>query len=197
MKHQTSPSKVDRLILEEASEWLVDFRVGDVDAAARERFDEWLRRSPEHIRAYMEVAKTYVELPALKLAGSHDLDALLAYARSGENVVRFDNTDTVKTREPQAVADESRHRERQEKRAGRTSHSRRRFLAAASVLVLVIAGAAWWQSTRFPTYATDIGERRSITLADGSTVDLNARSQIRIEFSSSERHVELLDGQAL
>src|ERR1700689_2366626 len=122
MKHQTSPSKVGRLILEEASEWFVDFRVGDVDAAARERFDEWLRRSPEHIRAYMEIAKTYVELPALKLAGSHDLDALIAYARSGENVVRFDNADTVKTREPKAVAEEPWKGEPQERRAGRTSH---------------------------------------------------------------------------
>jgi transmembrane sensor len=179
MKHKPSPSKLDRLILEEASEWFVDFRVGDVDAAARERFDEWLRSSPENIRAYMEIAKTYVELPALTLAGSHDLDALIAYARSGENIVRFDNADTVKTREPRA------------------SHIRRRFLAAAAVLVLVIAGAAWWQSTRFPTYATDIGERRSITLVDGSTVDLNARSRLRIEFSRSERRVELIEGQAL
>lgn len=183
MKHKTSPSKVDRLILEEASEWFVDFRVGDVDAAARERFDEWLRSSPEHIRAYMEIAKTYVELPALKLAGSHDVDALIAYARSGENVVRFDNAHTVKTRVPQAVADETWNGEPHERRTGRTSRIRRRFLAAASVLVLAIAGAAWWQSTRFPTYATDIGERRSITLADGSTVDLNARSRLRIEFS--------------
>ncbi len=55
----------------------------------------------------------------------------------------------------------------------------------------------WWQANRYPLYSTDIGERRSITLADGSTVDLNARSKLRIEFSSAERRVELLDGQAL
>jgi transmembrane sensor len=36
-----------------------------------------------------------------------------------------------------------------------------------------------------------------LTLADGSTVDLNARSSIRVEFSNSERRIELLDGQAL
>src|SRR5271155_3337689 len=100
MKPKTLTPKLNRQILEEASEWFVDFRVGDIDATARERFDEWLRRSPEHIRAYMEIAKTYVELPALKIAGSLDLDALIAYARSGENVVRFDNPDPVRTREP-------------------------------------------------------------------------------------------------
>jgi transmembrane sensor len=197
MKHKTLPSKADRLILEEASEWFVDFRVGDVDAAARERFDEWLRRSPEHIRAYMEIAKTYVELPALKIAGPLDLDALIAHARSGENVVRFDNTGSVRTREPHAGDEDISHRERQEKVAGRTLPIRRRFLAVAAALVFAIGAAAWWQSARFPTYATDVGERRSITLADGSTVDLNARSRLRIEFSRSERRVELIEGQAL
>jgi len=43
----------NRQILEEASDWFVDFRVGDVDGAARARFDEWLRASPAHIRAYI------------------------------------------------------------------------------------------------------------------------------------------------
>jgi transmembrane sensor len=197
MKHKTPPSKADRLILEEASEWFVDFRVGDVDAAARERFDEWLRRSPEHIRAYMEIAKTYVELPTLKIAGSLDLDALIAYARSGENVVRLDIADTVRRRVPHSVDEEISHRERKEKVAGRALRIRRRLLAVAAALALAIGAAALWQSARFPTYTTDIGERRSITLADGSTVNLNARSRLRIEFSRSERRVELIEGQAL
>ena len=111
MKPKTQPSKLDRLILEEASEWFVDFRVGDVDAAARERFDEWLRRSPEHIRAYMEIAKTYVELPALKIAGKIDVDALIAYARSGENVVPFENPDSARPPRPAGMASETSHRD--------------------------------------------------------------------------------------
>jgi transmembrane sensor len=198
MKPKTPQSKVDRLILEEASEWFVDFRVGDVDSFARERFDEWLRRSPEHIRAYMEIAKTYVELPALKMAGSLDVDTLIAYAHSGENVVPFGNTESVRPHGPESMATETTHPEQRSRRAGRNPHPRRRFLAvAASACALTIAGAVWWQSARNPLYATDIGERRSITLADGSTVDLNARSRIRVEFSGAERRVELLDGQAL
>ena len=75
-------------ILDEASEWFVDFRVGDVDAHARERFDEWLRRSPEHIRAYIDIARTYVELPPPNPKGEIDVQALIAYANShGSNVV--------------------------------------------------------------------------------------------------------------
>jgi transmembrane sensor len=198
MKPNTPPSRVNRLILEEASEWFVDFRVGDVDARARERFDEWVRRSPEHIRAYMEIARTYVELPLAKLGGKIDLDSLIAYAHSGENIVPINDFGTAQSNAPRAVSAETNHPCAPFRRAGRTPRLRRRFLAAASgALVLLIAGAVWWNLERFPTYITEIGERRSITLTDGSTVDLNARSRLRIEFSKKQRRVELLDGQAL
>jgi transmembrane sensor len=175
---KTTP-KSNRQIVDEASEWFVEFRVGDVDAAARERFDEWLRRSPEHIRAYIEIARTYVEMPNPHATKPLDVEALIAYARSGENIVPFDTV-------PRGRA------------AMHTRSPRRRFLAvAASALMVALAGGVWWQSARYPSYRTDIGERRSITLADGSTVDLNARSKLRVEFSKNERRVELLDGQAL
>ena len=44
---------------------------------------------------------------------------------------------------------------------------------------------------------TGIGEQRSIVLDDGSTVELNARSRLRVHFSQAERTVDLIDGQAL
>jgi transmembrane sensor len=193
---KTTP-KSNRQIVDEASEWFVEFRVGDVDAAARERFDEWVRRSPEHIRAYIEIARTYVEMPNPHGTKPLDVEALIAYARSGENIVPFDNGGSAPPHEPRALA-EPNHRERRSSRATHTRPARRSWLAvAASALIVAFAGAAWWQSARYPLYSTDTGERRSITLVDGSTVDLNARSRLRIEFSKNERRVELLDGQAL
>lgn len=196
MKPKIPPSNVNRLILEEASEWFVDFRVGDVDEHARERFDEWLRRSPEHIRAYMEIAKTYVDLPSVKLAGKIDVNSLIAYARTGENVVPFNQVGNARPNEPHAMAAEPDYRESPATGVGRTP-GRRILTAASCALVLALAGTAWWKVERFPTYTTDIGERRSITLADGSTVDLNARSRLRVEFTKGERRVELVEGQAL
>ena len=186
-------SQLNRQILDEASEWFVDFRVGDIDAEARARFDEWLRRSPEHIRAYWEVAKTYVGLPPGSSLSPYKIDELIAYARSDStaNVVALDLLPRpTESRPPTAT--------RMEGEAARGHPRRRRFLAAAAVASgLTLAGALWWQTERYPLYTTDIGERRSITLADGSEVDLNARSKLRIEFSKSERRVELLNGQAL
>lgn len=188
-------SKSNRQIVEEASEWFVEFRVGDVDAAARERFDEWLRRSPEHIRAYIEIARTYVEMPNPQGTKPLDVEALIAYARSNENIVPFDTVGGLPSQEPRALAEPNKQ---QGRAATHTSFPRRRFLAVgASALMVTLAGGVWWQSARYPLYSTDIGERRSITLADGSAVDLNARSKLRVEFSKNERRVELLNGQAL
>ena len=42
-----------------------------------------------------------------------------------------------------------------------------------------------------------MGEQRSIQFEDGSTVDLNSRSKIRVKYSKQERDVELIEGQAL
>ena len=192
MKPYAPDHELNRQILEEASEWFVDFRVGDVDAAASERFDEWLRRSPEHIRAYWEIAKTYVQLPSLSETGRLDVGALIAYAHSDGNVVPI-NAGAAPEEPPSAPAPPPRT-----ERAVRPPARRRRFAAAAAcALAGTFAAALWWQSGHHSLYATDVGERRSLTLADGSTVDLNVHSSIRVEFSNSERRVELLDGQAL
>jgi transmembrane sensor len=183
-------------ILDEASEWFVDFRVGDVDAAARERFDEWLRRSPEHIRAYIDIARSYVELPPPSPKGEIDVQALIAYANSdGSNVVPLGAS--VAAREMTRFAKEASSGEGGPPKA-ETFFVRHRALAASILTgIVVLASALIWQRERYPSYATDIGEHRSIALSDGSTVDLNARSKLRIEFSAGERLVELLEGQAL
>lgn len=44
--------------------------------------------------------------------------------------------------------------------------------------------------------ATAIAERQSLTLADGSRVDLNAQSAVVVDFSAAERRVRLASGQA-
>jgi transmembrane sensor len=197
MKSRLPPSKSNRLIMEEASEWFVEFRVGDVDRRSREDFDEWLRRSPEHIRAYMQITKTYVALSALELSQEIDVDSLIAYANAGENVVPLSNSRGRQWNAPRSTAAEHELHAPGTPTAAGNAGRRRQILAAASgILGVVMAGGGWWWTEHFPSYTTDIGERRSLTLDDGSTVDLNARSRLRIEFTSKERRVELIDGQA-
>jgi transmembrane sensor len=77
------------------------------------------------------------------------------------------------------------------------SRGRRALAVAASILVLLTAGLVSWLCTDRDLYTTTTGEQRSIILGDGSTVELNARTQLRIHYSAHERHVNLLKGQAL
>jgi transmembrane sensor len=202
MKSKQPRLKLNRQILDEASEWFVDFRVGDVDSSARERFDLWLRQSPEHIRAYMEIANTYVVLPALNPARKMDVQELIAYARSERNVVPFDHT--TRPNRPLSRAADLNGESHVEGGAPNAHPSPRRraprvFALAASIAIASVTASllAWLALQWHSTYATDIGERRSITLEDGSTIDLNARSKVRVRFSNGERGVELLEGQAL
>src|SRR5258708_24248903 len=47
-----------------------------------------------------------------------------------------------------------------------------------------------------PYYATAIGERKPVTLTDGSKVLLNTDSRIQIDYSAEQRIVRLLQGEA-
>lgn len=47
------------------------------------------------------------------------------------------------------------------------------------------------------TYRTRVGERMSVTLADGSVVHLNTQSVVQVGYTKAERRLTLVDGQAL
>lgn len=182
MKTTSSRSHVNQETVEQASAWFVEFRVGDADAAAREEFNCWLRRSPEHVQAYLEIARTYAELPASHPEQKIDVEALIAYARSDSNVVPLPARAPQRTHPPVSPAP--------------STLRARQVTLAASVLIAAVGVFAWVDMQR-GVYSTAIGEQRSVTLADGSTLDLNARSRIRVRYSDQARNVDLLEGQAL
>ena len=76
-----------------------------------------------------------------------------------------------------------------------------RYGLAAS-LVAIAAGAGVWgyQHTSAgyqAQFATALGERRSVTLPDGTNLELNSRSRLRVNFERGQRHVELEQGEAM
>ena len=69
---------------------------------------------------------------------------------------------------------------------------------AASVAALVTALVVWQQAPALlADYHTGIGERRVITLADGTRVTLNSASALDVAFDEHERRVVLVAGEAL
>lgn len=170
--------------IDEASRWFVEFRLGELDRAARERFIEWLQASPAHIRAYMEIAGTYTEMAPPNARVNLDVERLIAEARSENHIVELPNSST------RHVPKES------QPNPPRPLSSGASWGLAACVLLALVGSAIWYGQNR-NTYETQIGEQRSITLSDGSRVDLNARSKVRIRLGPKARRIELVRGQAL
>nr|WP_273544204.1 FecR domain-containing protein [Luteimonas saliphila] len=61
----------------------------------------------------------------------------------------------------------------------------------------LVGAAIWWQFHQPPTYITDVGEQRVLTLEDGSIIRLNSRSEVKVRMLPTQRLIELVDGQAL
>lgn len=72
--------------------------------------------------------------------------------------------------------------------------------ALAACLLLFVGGGLLWVGDPRPLiaadHATGPGERRQVTLADGSRVDLGPASAIAIDFTDDTRRVRLLSGLA-
>jgi len=64
--------------------------------------------------------------------------------------------------------------------------------------VLVLGAAAAWYlwTSSAPDYKTPVGGTASVPVADGSQVTLNTNSAIRVSLSTTERHVQLDQGEA-
>lgn len=186
-------------ILEEAAEWVVTLRDAATESPARTEFARWLCRSPEHVRAYLELISIWADVADIDARRELNAQALLARARAESNVVALED---LKPAGSEAAHGRGLNFSCEPAGAIRSSSRslRRRsvgLLAAGLAAVCMVSGAAWWQTHRFPTYAAAVGEQRSITLADGSMVELNSRSRIRIRFAAGQRQVELLEGQGL
>jgi len=67
--------------------------------------------------------------------------------------------------------------------------------ALATLAVLAMLGVTGLWEPR-ETLQTNVGELRTVTLADGSTVTLNTDTLIRFSFSQKERRVDLIRGEA-
>jgi transmembrane sensor len=67
----------------------------------------------------------------------------------------------------------------------------------AIAMATVLAGAViGWRVFDGETYTTGVGQRLNTQLSDGSRLQLNTDTKVRIRFSDGERRVELLRGQA-
>lgn len=163
-------------IADRAGYWDARLRSPDCADEDRIRFAAWRDSNPEH-RAAFERLQTYVS--ALRQAsGRAEVRGLREAAASA-----------VQRRRPA------------------------RGWAVAASIALLLGLAVFWKhlpETMRDTplralaslqgadfYSTGFGQRSTVTLEDGSSVELNARTTIEVRIDEAGRHIRLLEGQAL
>lgn len=177
-------------VREQAIHWWVLLHSEDATPADHRAFGEWVMRSPERIAAYLNVARLEVGLKSGAVQWPDTtVDALVREAReqADDNVVAL----TSRTAAHQSPAEDAV--------PVRSPSPLRWVWRAAAVVLLGLSLITWQQQQPQPnlTYATEIGEQRSVLLDDGSLVTLNTDSAIEVAFTSDRRLVQLPKGEAL
>jgi transmembrane sensor len=166
----------DEEVAREAAHWFLCNREGPLDEAGRVAFLDWMKRSPEHVRAYLRALALHRQVgEALQ---SPLVDEAPPLREAAAKVVPLFGS----THAPSRVAP----------RRGRAHWW---AAAAAACVTLLGVGLA---SPLMPTeqlYSADHGELRELVLPDQTQVRLNADSRLRVRMGWFSRKVELLQGE--
>ncbi|WP_077513121.1 FecR domain-containing protein [Rhodanobacter sp. B05] len=198
---RTPDEQLHALIAEQAAEWYVAHRDGELAPSQQQVFMCWLRASPVHVAEYLSIAGMARDIGGAARQNTTPLQPLLREADMAERVVSFDGT-------AYTPAPDARATGKYRRRAGRdhrASHAPRRPFArwgvgiamSALAAVALFAGLQWFvYKPQLQSYATRHGEQRSLQLPDNTVVRLNSDSTIAVHFDRRQRRVEVTRGQA-
>ncbi|KMM74052.1 iron dicitrate transport regulator FecR [Xanthomonas sp. NCPPB 1128] len=174
-----------RSAIADAAHWHAVQRMQPLDTKQEQQLLDWLTASPQHLREYLAMQRVAGDLGEALRGMDLDVDALLA----------SDDADATAAGNVIALPVPQRATAATPARAARTNAAPRWRLAAAAAMcaVAVLVGWAW---PRSQTYTTALGEQRSVQLADGSVVRLNAQTRVQATLTPWSRTLQLLQGQA-
>jgi transmembrane sensor len=168
-------------ISQQAAHWWVVFHAG-ASAAEKREFVEWVKRAPERAEACLRIARVHAVVSRADVRWPRT---------SAEDLVRnaLEGPDDCVV----PLRSQARHQREEERRRPAL-----RWIAGLAASVTVAASLGWWLTGSRPDqFATNVGEQRSVPLADGSRVTLNTASKIEVRLQAGHRVVQLLQGEAL
>jgi transmembrane sensor len=171
----TSSPETDghRLIAEQAAEWLLTLQSDELTPQQRTELVEWLCESPQHVAALFRICELQRDLSRF---GQWRQIAPLSRTALPK-IMRL-----VPRRPAPSLA-------------GR--RLRRAAALAAGAAFLCIA--AWLSVARLghQEFSTQAGEKREITLADGSVMDLSPATDVAVRYRTHERLLTLEQGEVV
>ena len=171
MTYLPSELRTDRELLEEAAAWrLRIFGEDEPLPADAEAFERWLSENPRHQEAFDRTNDAW--------------DLLQPHAAEPEVIrARRDALEYARR------ASRGRWSDGLTRRTG--------FRMAASFAGAAVLGAVTWPLVDgVEVYRTPLGERREVTLADGSRLALDSDSRVRVHYTDAARNLTLEKGQA-
>jgi transmembrane sensor len=166
---QERGSRSDVRAAEEAASWFARLQGETATVEDWQAFERWLALSSAHASAYERLERLWVDLESAPFA--HELGAPPAPA-------------VALARPPVS--------------ARRGAWLGAGALLAASLAVAMIGDNFWGHRAEpIQGYRTAPGELRTITLADGTRIRLNAASQISVSLGRDARRVQMADAEAV
>jgi transmembrane sensor len=184
----------------EAAEWWVRIESGELSREEREQFVDWLRESAVHVAEMLRMAEVHgalerfhdwVRIPTDESRASTDMKVttnVVAFASRAERPDRV--------RPDGAPADHASMEHAPQ--SGSPGATRRRWTAGLA-LAATVAALGVFLTFFFSAQVIETGraERRSVTLADGSVLQIDPESRLRIRLQKHQRDVSLERGRAL
>jgi transmembrane sensor len=166
-----------RNIKREAAQWFLDLRDVQFSLTQWEAFETWLCANPAHVEAYEEAEETWNK--AVQVRRRQLRDSQRPHHPEQDRTASADSKDQTRSAQPRR-------------------RIRFRWAAAAACAVLTVLAAIWIMAPgQWITYRTAVGERMQISLRDGSTVEMNTNTSLRVRVTSAARQIAVLQGEAL
>jgi transmembrane sensor len=165
--------QMERLRIRRAAEWYETFRSGEAGEQEREEFAAWIAESPLNSAAYYQITALARETrEAAREAGLSGLRALRAWDSKVHPIAE----------EPTG---------QMEKPPAKSAHAIKLAWAIAAVVLLSVGGHFAIRTLETERYRTGVGEERTVSLADGSTIYLNAKSSLSVRIGGESRELQL------
>jgi transmembrane sensor len=174
-----------RRITEQAVSWYIE-QQEPLSERQRVAFLHWLRTSPRHVAEYFAVAQMHGDFKAAAMLKSITADELVAQA-GRDNLVMFPLMGGAM-------------REERTPRPGRLRRVLGSVAALAAMVTLACLGFAYWRGANGQleqSYAGDVAAVRTVTLPDGTLVQLDRDSAIDVHFDGHFRRIDVVRGNAL
>lgn len=164
------PQSAELARFEEAALWCVRLCEGQMTSAARAEFTGWLTSDPRHRAAFDKAVALWEDINAIEAA--------------------------PEILELRVEALDSLRRTQRVRAGGGLVGKRLPWMIAASLVVAILLGIGLWWKPSIEQFSSAVGERRAVVLTDGSTVLLDASSEVLVQYSRARREVHLRRGRA-